>query len=89
MMMIMIIIIMIIVYIHICIHTYNVDVSEGTKGGLTKGGSALLYVFPRINVSSLVSTCFVRAEAFFVHRPLFATAQMMLHMFIFHCCAST
>ena len=31
--------------------------SEGTKGGLTKGWSALL-CFPLINVSSLVSTCF-------------------------------
>ena len=30
------------------------SVSEGTKGGLTKGGSLHFYVFPLIHVSSLV-----------------------------------
>ena len=73
----------------------NIIISRGgynirrePKGVLLKGGLQF-YVFPLINVSSLVSTCFVQVETLLVHCPLRAAAQMMPHMFLFHCCAST
>ena len=58
------------------LEVFAVLVSEGARGGLTEGGSALLY-FPLLNVSSLASTCRVQAEAVFARCPLFATARMM------------
>ena len=56
---------------------------SGSEDVLLKGVCTFMF-FPLIDVSSLVSAHFVQVEAFFVHCPLFATAQMTRHMFIFH-----